>query len=103
MKLAFGIFKYFPHGGLQRDMMRIAAEAVRRGHRVTVYAISAEGEIPAGVKLELLPVSGWSNHGRAKRFAAALRRKFEAEKPDLFFAFNRMPGGSSRNRSAGVW
>ena len=59
MKLAFGIFKYFPHGGLQRDMMRIAAEAVRRGHRVTVYAISAEGEIPAGVKLELLPVSGW--------------------------------------------
>lgn len=92
MKLAFGIFKYFPHGGLQRDMMRIAAEAVRRGHRVTVYAISAEGEIPAGVKLELLPVSGWSNHGRAKRFAAALRRKFEAEKPDLFFAFNRMPG-----------
>ena len=92
VKLAFGIFKYFPHGGLQRDMMRIAAEAVRRGHQVTVYAISAEGEIPAGVNLELLPVSGWSNHARAKRFAAALHRKLEAEKPDLFFAFNRMPG-----------
>ena len=37
MKIALGIFVYFPFGGLQRDMMKIAEELVSRGAEVTVF------------------------------------------------------------------
>ena len=46
MNFAFAIFKYFPFGGLQRDMLRMAEAAVRRGHRVTVFASSWDGDPP---------------------------------------------------------
>lgn len=42
MKLLFPIFRYFPHGGLQRDMLRIAETAVKRGHAVTVCTMRWE-------------------------------------------------------------
>ncbi len=90
MKLAFAIFKYFPHGGLQRDMMRIAAEAASRGHEVTVYTERFEGEMPENIGVERLNVSGWSNHARARSFAACFAGASEGA--DLRIGFNRIPG-----------
>ena len=37
MRFAFALFKYFPFGGLQSDMLRIAECAAARGHEVTVF------------------------------------------------------------------
>lgn len=92
MDFAFAIFKYFPFGGLQRDMLRMAEAAVRRGHRVTVFASSWEGEPPpGGVELRMLETTAWSNHGRARQFESLFRRQSSGF--DAAFVFNRMAGG----------
>ena len=54
MKLAAAILKYFPFGGLQRDLMRTAAEAHGRGHEVTIYTTSWEGEKPDWLTVRIL-------------------------------------------------
>ena len=43
-KVAFSIFKYFPYGGLQLDMMRIAKEFVRRGIKVELFCMDYDAE-----------------------------------------------------------
>ena len=50
MRLAFCLYKYFPHGGLQRDLLRIALACQRRGHAST------------SSRLVLLHVDGGSAH-----------------------------------------
>ena len=37
VRFAFLIFKVFPFGGVQRDMLRIAQDCVKNGHQVTIY------------------------------------------------------------------
>ena len=49
MKLAFVLFKYFPYGGLQRDMLRIAAACQQLGYEIHVYTLSWQGDIPDGI------------------------------------------------------
>ena len=34
--LAFCLYRYFPYGGLQRDMLRIALACRQRGHKIAV-------------------------------------------------------------------
>ncbi len=94
MNLLFPIFRYFPHGGLQRDMLRIAEEAVGRGHQVTICTMEwrSREPLPQGVTVKLLPVGGFSNHARARNFADEVQRYAENGKFDLVFGFNRMPG-----------
>jgi hypothetical protein len=46
MQLAFCLYKYFPHGGLQRDFMRIAFACQARGHAIRVYTLEWRGEVP---------------------------------------------------------
>jgi UDP-glucose:(heptosyl)LPS alpha-1,3-glucosyltransferase len=69
MTLAFCLFKYFPHGGLQRDMVRIAQECQRRGAAIRVYTLSWEGPIPEGFDVQIVPVKALSNHQGAKKFS----------------------------------
>ena len=45
MKLAFVLFKYFPYGGLQRDMVCMAAACQELGYEIHVYTLSWQGEI----------------------------------------------------------
>ena len=62
MNFAFAIFKYFPFGGLQRDMLRMAVCAAGRGHRVTVFTASWKGEEPPeGIQVRILKARGWTN------------------------------------------
>lgn len=90
MKIAMALFRYFPYGGLQRDMSAIAAECIRRGHQVTVFCRSCDGELPPGVRVELLPNRAWTNHGADARFVRVLSR-YTGEY-DVLVGFNKMPG-----------
>lgn len=93
MKFAFVIFKYFPYGGAQRDMLRIARECVARGHSVTIYTGQWHGERPEeAVKVVRLPYKGWLNHQRHQSLIDAISARLRQDGPDLVVGFNRMPG-----------
>ena len=94
MRFAFALFRYYPFGGLQGDTLRIALEAIRRGHDVTLFTTDWSGEpVTAGLRLRLLPRRGWSNHARIRRFAEDFARATAAEPFDLKVTFDRIPGG----------
>jgi len=93
LKFAFLIFKYFPYGGLQRDMLRIATELGRQGHNVDVYTMAWVGDPPAAnINIRLVPAKGLLNHRRYANFIRAAQTRIAAEKYDLVVGFNRMPG-----------
>ena len=73
-------------------MLRMALAAVRRGHEATIFAGSVEGEIPPEIKLVLLPVKAFSNHGKAREFIRLFTEKVKEFQFDAVVAFNRIPG-----------
>lgn len=93
-RMAFAIFRYFPFGGLQGDMLRFAACAAGKGCEVVIFCDRWSGEKPASpaVKVRELPVRGWSNHARARSFEKLFLRAIAAERFDATFAFNRIGG-----------
>ncbi len=94
MNIAFCIFKYFPFGGIQRDLMKMVAECRRRGHGVRIYAIHwrDDGPLPDGVAVKLAPVRALTNHRLYERFANWVRDDLKAEPVDLVVGMNKMPG-----------
>ena len=64
LHIAFALYRYFPFGGLQRDMLRIAHACVECGVSVKIFCAEWEGELPAGIAVERLPVSGFTNHAK---------------------------------------
>lgn len=92
MRLAFCLYRYFPHGGLARDMRRIASEAARRGHQVDIYTGDWQGDQPDDATVHVLPPGGLSNHGRAERFVRRLAPHLAQAAPDRVVGFNKMPG-----------
>jgi len=92
MRLAFCLFRYFPYGGLQRDLAATVAHCVAAGHAVRVYAQAWSGPRLDGCEVQLLPVSGLTNHARAARFADAVQERIAATRPDVVVGFDKMPG-----------
>ena len=94
MRLAFCIFKHFPFGGIQRDMLKLVRECLKRGHGVRIYAIRWLGGSapPAGVEFYLAPVWALSNHRLYEKFAAWVQRDLERRPVDLVVGMNKMPG-----------
>ena len=95
MRLAFASFKYFPYGGLEKDMLRMAECAAQRGHEVVILTGSWQDKShPAtpGISVRIIPVSGSSNHARAKSFCQNILPLLKEEKFDCVTAFNRIPG-----------
>ena len=94
MRLAFCIFKHFPFGGIQRDMLKMARECLKRGHGVRIYVIRwlDESAPPAGVELCPAPVWAVSNHRLHEKFAVWVQRDLERRPVDLVVGMNKMPG-----------
>lgn len=93
LRFAFLIFKYFPFGGVQRDMLRIARDCAASGHEVTVYTGEWRGQKPTGnIRIELLSSKGFLNHQRHQSLIDAMNARIKQDKPDLIVGFNRMPG-----------
>ncbi|MEO1946266.1 MAG: glycosyltransferase family 4 protein [Methylophilaceae bacterium] len=92
MKFAFIIFKYFPFGGMQRDMLRTAYELIKRGHTVEVFALSWQGEAPKGMVIHVLPQKGWFNFQRYKKFIKEAFDYIQNNDFEYIFGYNRMAG-----------
>lgn len=96
MKFAFAIFKYFPYGGLQRDMLRMAEAAAARGHNVVIFTSEWEGAQPSmkdRISIEFIKLKSRTNHGRANEFEKKFLQKIENDHFDVKVAFNRIAGG----------
>jgi len=92
MKLAFCLSYYFPHGGLQRDFIRIAQSCHELNHEIHVYTLSWQEKLPTWIHLHLLPIKASSNHTRIKRFAQQIIKETTKQSFDSIIGFNKMPG-----------
>jgi UDP-glucose:(heptosyl)LPS alpha-1,3-glucosyltransferase len=94
VKFAFILFKYFPFGGMQRDMLRTAGHLVRKGHTVDIYTLSWDGDPPGdGIRVHVIPVTGWLNYRRYQKFIDIVQERLRQDvSVDFVFGYNRMPG-----------
>ncbi len=92
MKLAFCIFKYFPYGGVSRDLEQIARACAARGHGVRVYALEWQGDVPKGVEAVPVRARGLTGPARYRRFADRVSRHLGEYPVELVVGFNKMPG-----------
>ncbi|MFZ5655109.1 MAG: glycosyltransferase family 4 protein [Pseudomonadota bacterium] len=92
MRLVFCLYKYFPHGGLQRDFLRIAGACRERGHQVQVLALEWTGPRPAGLDLELVAARGFRGPARYRHFTRAVQDHLARAPADAVVGFNKMPG-----------
>ena len=90
-KVAVSIYRYFPHGGLQRDMMNAVLALRRRNYDVTIFCMSWEtNEFPPDVAVRRLRVSGATNAGKARKFDLALARVLKKRDFDFHLSFNKV-------------
>lgn len=92
MKLAFAIFRYFPFGGLQRDMLAIAQAAQAGGHDVSIFCGDWQGEKISGIDVVEIKGSDFFNVAGVKNFVTAFQQQFQRDQFDLLVGFNKMPG-----------
>jgi|Laugresp1bdmlbsn_1035097.scaffolds.fasta_scaffold08537_2 UDP-glucose:(heptosyl)LPS alpha-1,3-glucosyltransferase len=90
MRLAFVLFSWFPHGGLQQDVIKIAA-ACRTHAQVTVFCMQWDGPVPDGVIVNVVPVRGLTRTGKRAAFVRHIQQQVRPAF-DVVVGFNRMPG-----------
>ena len=92
MTLAFLIYQYFPYGGQQRDFMRIAQRCVTAGYQIRVYCLKWQGDIPGGMTVVKVPVSGLSRHVMYQRYSKWVGAALRQSPVDAVVGFSKMPG-----------
>jgi glycosyltransferase involved in cell wall biosynthesis/GT2 family glycosyltransferase len=90
MRIALGIVKLFPEGGLQRDCIRLARILVARGHDVTLFTSENRWRFEQPpCPITLLPVHAYTNHrvdlNFSRRLSAATAGRF-----DRVVGFNKL-------------
>jgi UDP-glucose:(heptosyl)LPS alpha-1,3-glucosyltransferase len=92
VKLAFVVSLWFPFGGMQRSLLRIAQACVARGHEVHIYTGEWQGERPQCIEVFELDTRARTNHRSndllAQRFAEAVAGKGY----DCRVGFTKLPG-----------
>ncbi len=92
MRLAFVIFRYFPFGGLQRDMLAIAQAAQKNGHQVSIFCGQWQGDKIPGIDVIEVRGKGFFNIAGVKNFVDTFQKQFQRDQFDLLVGFNKMPG-----------
>ena len=92
MHIAFCIFKYFPYGGIQRDLYKICRECRARDMQVRIYAIRWLAERPDDMEVCVVPAKAFSRHGLYERFAQLVCEDLVRRPVDLVVGMNKMPG-----------
>ena len=92
MRLAFVVSLWFPYGGMQRSLLRIAQACVARGHEVDIYTGEWQGERPDSVGVVELDTRATTNHRSndllSERFAEAV----EGKGYNCRVGFTKLPG-----------
>jgi UDP-glucose:(heptosyl)LPS alpha-1,3-glucosyltransferase len=92
MKLAFVVSLWFPFGGMQRTLLRIAETCVARGHEVDIYTGEWQGQRPENIGVIELDTRANTNHRSndllAERFAEAVAGRDY----DCRVGFTKVPG-----------
>jgi UDP-glucose:(heptosyl)LPS alpha-1,3-glucosyltransferase len=73
-------------------MLAIAKEARQRGHQITVYCTSWEGDHEKNINIQLISSRGWNNASRMRNFSQDLEAVLPSENFDLVVGFNKWPG-----------
>ncbi|MFL9608920.1 glycosyltransferase family 4 protein [Methylobacillus sp. Pita2] len=99
MKFAFLIFKYFPYGGMQRDMLRTATRLAEAGHSVDIFTMSWDGQMPredlpeGNIRAHIMPGNGWFNFQKYQDFIGQVQARIAREFSfDLVVGYNRISG-----------
>lgn len=92
MKLAFVIFRYFPYGGLQRDMLTLARHFNEHGHEITVFCERWDGEKFPAIKVVEIPSRGLFNVAGVKCFVENFLAQYPRNNFEALIGFNKMPG-----------
>lgn len=92
MRLAFLLYRYFPHAGRPRDLQCLVEEFSQRGHYCRVYCISWQGAALEGVDIRRVPAAGLSSHRREQRFHAWVNTDLAKDPVDGVIGFDKMPG-----------
>lgn len=102
MKVALVLFDWFPHGGLQRDCLRIGLGLMRQGVAVEVICMSWEGPVAEGITRVIPAISSPDNVfirnffsskvAKREAFAQFIVQHKSRENYDAVLGFNRVPG-----------
>ncbi len=92
MKVAFALYKYFPYGGLQRNMLTIATACLAKGFQVTIYTGGWEGPRPDQIEIKIFNSRQRTNHQRNIKFSRWLHQCLHQEPVDLLVGMNKIPG-----------
>jgi len=90
MQLAFVLFSWFPHGGLQQDVVKIAL-ACKAHASISIFCMQWDGPQPEGITISTVPVTGITRTGKRAAFVHYIQQHVAANF-DLVLGFNRMPG-----------
>lgn len=91
MNILLALFKYFPQGGLQKDTLRFAQEAARRGHNLTIFCSSWQGDKPEGINVLAQPIHAWTNYGAMESGSWRVRRRRHVSADNLQLPFESIP------------
>ena len=91
MRIAFGIVRLFPEGGLQRDCMQLARILLDRGHEVRIFTSRRDGFLNPALEISVLPSRGLTNHMTDWKFAGAFHSAAHGHF-DRVVGFNKLLG-----------
>lgn len=90
MRIALGIYRLQPRGGLEDNCIRIAEELSRRGHEPTIILAGPPANLPFAIESVSPSPSAISSHGRLAAFGQAFSRTAKG-RFDRTVAFQLMP------------
>ena len=90
MRLGFVLFNWFPHGGLQQDLVKIVRACQGRAD-ISIHCMEWEGRTLEGVDTHVVNCKRFSRTAAREAFA---RHVLHEVKPtvDVLVGFNRLPG-----------
>jgi len=92
MKFAFCVFKYFPFGGMQKNLVRIAGRCLGHGHKVEIFTMHWEGPVLDEIKINIIPIKRLANHSKYNAFSIAIQPLIKNGNFDAVIGFNKIPG-----------
>jgi UDP-glucose:(heptosyl)LPS alpha-1,3-glucosyltransferase len=92
-KLAFAVSLFFEYGGMQRSLLRIAQECVRRGHEVHIFTGGWIGERDENIHVHELDTHALTNVRSNDILARKLAEEVERDGGfDAVIGFTKIPG-----------